>query len=249
MKGIIGVIPARYDSERLPGKVLQRIGKITILESVYQHARKAKTLDRVIIATDSSIIEQHAKSFGAEVFITSSDCRCGSERVAEVAEKIPGRIFVNIQADEPLVPDEAIDEPVKEMLKDRNIVCSTPATRIKTEEDLYNPNITKVVMDRNGFALFFSASLLPFPRVYFVKEQPFFGRVDFFKHIGVYAFRKGFLLKYKSLPLGPLEKFEQLEQLRILENGYKIKVVVISKDSISIDTISDLRKIKVLGHG
>lgn len=249
MRGIIGVIPARYDSERLPGKVLQKIGKITILESVYQHARKAKTLDRVIIATDSDIIERHAKSFGAEVFLTSSSCRCGSERVAEVAEKNPGNIFVNIQADEPFVPDEAIDMSVEAMKKNKSIVCATPATSIRTEEDLYNPNITKVVMDRNGFALFFSASLLPFPRVYFVRKQSFFGKVEFFKHIGVYVFRRNFILKFKSLPVGPLEQFEQLEQLRILENGYRIKVVIISRDSISIDTISDLRKLKVLGHG
>lgn len=249
MKDVIGVIPARYESERLPGKVLQKIGRITILESVYQHARKAKTLEKIFIATDSDIIARHARSFGAEVFITSSNCRCGTERVAELAEKIPGKIFVNIQADEPLVPEEAIDMPVEAIMKDKRIVCSTPATRIRTQEELYNPNITKVVMDRNGFALLFSASLLPFPRVYFIKDQPFFGKVDFFKHIGVYAFRRNFLLKFKKLPPGSLEKFEQLEQLRILENGYKIKVVVISKDSISIDTISDLKKLKVAGHG
>ncbi len=125
-------------------------------------------------------MKNNAKSFGAEVFLTSSSCRCGTERVAEVAEKTAGRIFVNVQADEPFVPDQAIDEPVREMLKDRKIFCSTPTTLIRTEEDLYNPNITKVVMDRNGFALFFSASLLPFPRVYFIKEQPFFGKVVVF---------------------------------------------------------------------
>ncbi|MCM8764336.1 MAG: 3-deoxy-manno-octulosonate cytidylyltransferase [Candidatus Omnitrophica bacterium] len=249
MRNVIGIIPARYDSERLPGKVLHKIGRITILESVYQHARRAKTLDRLIIATDSNIIAKEARHFGAEVFITSSDCTCGTERVAEVAEKISGKIFVNIQADEPLVPEEAIDIPVKEMLKDRKIVCSTPATRIRTEGELYNPDITKVVMDRNGFALFFSASLLPFPRVYFTKDRPFFKKVDFFKHIGVYAFRKKFLLKFKQLPRGPLEKFEQLEQLRILENGYRIKVVVISKNSVSIDTLKDLNKLKIVGHG
>jgi 3-deoxy-manno-octulosonate cytidylyltransferase (CMP-KDO synthetase) len=249
MKGIIGVIPARYHSERLPGKVLQKIGNITILESVYNHARNAKTLEKVLIATDSEIIATHAKSFGAEVVFTSSNCTCGTDRVAEVAEKIPGKIFVNIQADEPLVPDEAIDKPVEEMLNDKKIVCSTPVTRIKSEEDLYNPNITKVVMDRYGFALFFSASLIPCPRAYFLKKQPFFGKLEFFKHIGVYAFRKNFLLKFKTLPSGPLEKFEQLEQLRILENGYRIKVVIISRDSISVDTLEDIRKLKVLGHG
>ncbi|MCM8822609.1 MAG: 3-deoxy-manno-octulosonate cytidylyltransferase [Candidatus Omnitrophica bacterium] len=249
MKDVIGIIPARYDSERLPGKVLQKIGRITILESVYQHAMRAKTLDRIIIATDSNIIAEEARHFGAEVFITSSDCTCGTERVAEVAEKISGKIFVNIQADEPLVPDQAIDLPVEEMLKNRKIVCCTPATRIRTEQELYNPDITKVVMDRNGFALFFSASLLPFPRVYFTKDRPFFKKVDFFKHIGVYAFRKNFLLRFKLLPRGPLEKFEQLEQLRMLENGYKIKVTVISKDSISVDSLKDLDKLKVMGHG
>jgi len=249
MNNVIGVIPARYDSERFPGKVLQKIGKLTILESVYQHAKNAKTLDRLIIATDSEIIEKEARKFGAEVFLTSSNPRCGSERVAEIAEKIAGKIFVNIQADEPFVPDQAIDMPVLEMKKNRSIICSTPATRIKTEDDLYNPNITKVVMDINGFALFFSGSLLPFPRVYFHKEHPFFGKVEFLKHIGVYAFRRRFLLKFKRLPSGPLEKFEQLEQLRILENGYRIKVVVISKNSISIDTVKDLNKLRVVGHG
>ncbi|MCM8824720.1 MAG: 3-deoxy-manno-octulosonate cytidylyltransferase [Candidatus Omnitrophica bacterium] len=249
MKDVIGIIPARYDSERFPGKVLQKIGRITILESVYQHARRAKTLDRLLIATDSEIIAEEARNFGAEVFMTSSDCTCGTERVAEVAEKISGKIFVNIQADEPLVPDQAIDMPVEEMLKNRRIVCCTPATRIRTQEELYNPNITKIVMDREGFALFFSASLLPFPRVYFAKCKPFFKKMKFFKHIGVYAFRKNFLLKFKKLPIGPLEKFEQLEQLRILENGYRIKVVIISKDSVSIDTLKDLSKLKVMGHG
>ncbi|HOJ31169.1 MAG TPA: 3-deoxy-manno-octulosonate cytidylyltransferase [bacterium] len=249
MKGVIGVIPARYQSERLPGKVLQKMGNITILESVYQHAKKAATLEKVVIATDSDIIAKHASSFGAEVIFTSSHCTCGSERVAEVAEKIPGRIFVNIQADEPLVPDEAIDKPVEEILKDKTIVCSTPVTRIRTEQDLYNPHITKVVMDKKGFALFFSGSLIPFPRSYFNKDIPFFGKVEFFKHIGVYAFRKNFVLKFKKLSEGNLEKFEQLEQLRILENGYKIKVVIISKDSISIDTTEDLKRLKVAGHG
>lgn len=249
MKGVIGIIPARYGSERFPGKVLQKIGKITILESVYQHAKKAKTLERLIVATDSDIIADHAKSFGAEVFITSSDCTCGTERVAEVAKKTSGKIFVNIQADEPFVPEEAIDSSVEEILKEKKIVCSTPATYIRRENELYDPNITKVVLDKNGFALFFSGSLLPFPRVYFLKDIPFFGKVRFLKHIGVYAFRKNFLLKFKELPKGALEKFEQLEQLRILENGYKIKVVVISKDSISIDTAKDLNKLKVAGHG
>ncbi|HOK80563.1 MAG TPA: 3-deoxy-manno-octulosonate cytidylyltransferase [bacterium] len=248
MKGIIGVIPARYQSERFCGKVLQKIGNITILESVYQHAKKAKTLEKLIIATDSEFIANHARSFGAEVVFTSSNCTCGSERVAEVAEKIPGRIFVNIQADEPFVPDEAIDKPVAEMLKDKKILCSTPVTKIRTEQELYNPNITKVVTDKNGFALFFSGSLIPFPRSYFNRDIPFFGKVEFFKHIGVYVFRKNFILKFKKLPSGQLEKFEQLEQLRILENGYKIKVVVISKDSISIDTVEDLKRLKVAGH-
>ncbi len=246
---VLGVIPARYHSERFPGKVLQKIGNITILESVYIHASKAKTLDRIVVATDSEIIAKEAERFGAEVVFTSSMCSCGSERVAEVAGKIPARIIVNIQADEPLIPDEAIDRPVEEMLKDKKILCATSATRITTEADLYNPNITKVVLDKNGFALFFSGSLLPFPRIYFVKEKPFSKRIGFLKHIGVYAFRRNFLLKFRTFPSGPLEKYEQLEQLRILENGYKIKVSVISKDSISVDTVTDIRRLKEQGHG
>lgn len=249
MTKVLGVIPARYHSERFPGKVLQKIGNITILESVYIHAKRARTLERIVIATDSPIIAKEAQNFGAEIVFTSSRCSCGSERVAEVAEKIPAKIIVNIQADEPLIPDEAIDKPVEEVLKDKKILCATSATRITTEEDLYNPNITKVVMDKNGFALFFSGSLLPFPRSYFAKQKQFFKRVEFLKHIGVYAFRKDFLLNFRMLPSGPLERYEQLEQLRILENGYKIKVVIISKDSISIDTITDISRLKEQGHG
>jgi len=249
MINVLGVIPARYHSERFPGKVLQKIGKLSVLESVYEHAKKARTLDKIVVATDSEIIAKEANKFGAEVVFTSSMCNCGTERVAEVAEKIPARIFVNIQADEPLIPEEAIDRPVEEMLKDKKILCATSATMIRLEQDLYNPNITKVVVDKNGFALFFSGSLLPFPRVYFVKDKPFFKRMEFLKHIGVYAIRRNFLLRFRKLPSGPLEGYEQLEQLRILENGYKIKVVIVSRDSISIDTISDISKLKEQGHG
>ncbi|HPP66629.1 MAG TPA: 3-deoxy-manno-octulosonate cytidylyltransferase [bacterium] len=249
MINVLGVIPARYHSERFPGKVLQKIGNITVLESVYMHAKKARSLDKIVVATDSKIIAKEAGRFGAEVVFTSSRCNCGTERVAEAAEKIPAKIIVNIQADEPLIPEEAIDMPVELMLKDKKILCATSATKITTEADLYNPNITKVVMDKNGFALFFSGSLLPFPRVYFVIGKTFFNKMEFLKHIGVYAFRKSFLLKFSTLPCGPLEKYEQLEQLRILENGYKIKMAIIAKDSISIDTICDLNRLKQQGHG
>lgn len=249
MGDVVGVIPARYGSERLPGKVLKKIGNCTILESVYRHAIKAKTLTRILIATDSDIIADEARRIGAQVVFTAPDCRSGSDRVALVARKIKGDIFVNIQADEPFIPAEAIDLPVKAMLDDDAIVCATAATRIRKESDLYNPHITKVVVNKQSFALFFSGSLIPFPRIYFSRDLPFFGRVVFLKHIGVYAFQRKFLLRFAKFPSTPLEQVEQLEQLRILENGYTIKVVVVAKDSQSVDTIDDIRTLNRQPNG
>ncbi|MCL5674386.1 MAG: 3-deoxy-manno-octulosonate cytidylyltransferase [Candidatus Omnitrophica bacterium] len=240
---IIGVIPARYGSERFPGKVLQKIGKQTVLDVCYNNVRKSKVLDRIIIATDSEKILKEAKRIGAEAVLTSSECRSGSDRIYEVSQKIDGDIFVNIQADEPFMPRSAIEKPVSFIIADKSMLCATSATEIRKIEEVYNPNITKVVFDRNGFALYFSASPIPYPRQYPSIENGFENHVPFYKHIGVYVFRKKFLGIFSDLPVSFMEKIEKLEQLRILENGYKIKVAVIEEDSISIDTAEDLKKV------
>jgi len=248
MKKVIGVIPARYGSERLPGKVLKKIGRVTVLESVYAHAAKARTLDRLLIATDSEIVAEEARRIGADVEITSFSCRSGSDRVAEVARRVPGDIFVNIQADEPFMPREAIDGSVRALRDHAAVQCSTAATKIRREAELYNPHVTKVVLDKGGFALYFSGSLIPFPRIYFSRELPFFGKTVFYKHLGIYAYRRSFLFRFTRMPSTPLERIEQLEQLRIVENGHKMKVVIVAKDSLSVDTLADIESLNGRSH-
>ncbi|MFA5645861.1 MAG: 3-deoxy-manno-octulosonate cytidylyltransferase [Candidatus Ratteibacteria bacterium] len=238
---VLGVIPARYASSRYPGKVLEKIGERTMLESVYLHAKQARILDKIIIATDDRRIADEAERIGAEWMMTSSQCSCGTERVAEVSRTVNASFYVNIQADEPFVPSEAIRKPVEALMKESKLLCATPAARIRRSQDLYNPNITKVVFTREGNALYFSGSILPFPRVYFADgHDTYFKKVLFYKHVGVYAFRKSLLTTFARLPASGLEKTEQLEQLRMLENGWTIRVVLIRRDSPSVDSAEDL---------
>ncbi len=242
---IIGVIPARYGSERFPGKVLQKLGSKTVLEVCYDNVKKNKILDKIVIATDNEKIVEEAERIGAEVILTSSECRSGTDRVAEISGKIEADIFVNIQADEPFMPRAAIEKAVSLVISDKNILCATSVTKIKKIEEVYNPNITKVAFDKEGSALYFSASIIPYPRQYPSVENAFENHVPFYKHIGIYVFRKGFLDAFSKMPAGSLEKLEKLEQLRILENGYKIKVAIVEEDSISIDTLEDLQKVNL----
>lgn len=236
---VLGVIPARFGSTRFPGKTLANLAGKTVIERVYENTKRARFLNRIIIATDDKRIYKKAKSFGASVVMTSGKHNSGTERVAEVARKIRADVVVNIQGDEPFLKSSMIDSLVREF-KAKDVRMATLATKIKNSADLDNPNIVKVVFDRNNYALYFSRSRIPYLRD---KTQGI--RHRYYKHIGIYAYRSKFLLDFIKLPMSGLEKIELLEQLRALENGVKIKVVLVKEDTLSIDTPQDLKRAKV----
>jgi len=231
---IIGVIPARYDSKRFPGKVLMRLHGRTILQYVWEQAIKSDVLDDVFIATDDIRIQEAAIGFNAPVIMTGKECASGSDRIAEVVKDMDCGIVINIQADQPQFPQEILRELVEPLLEDSKLQAATPVYKLNNPDLINNPNIVKAVIDKSGFAIYFSR--LPIP---YIKNG---SSADscFYKHIGIYAYRKEFLLKYAGLLPGPLEKAEGLEQLRIIEYGYHIKTVLTSYNSISIDTKEDL---------
>lgn len=231
---IIGVIPVRYNSKRFPGKALAQLRGKPILQHVYEQALKCNILDKTIIATDDRRIQEVAEGFNAPVVMTSEHCPSGSDRVAEATADLDCEIVVDIQADQPMLPPQILEEVIKPLLAQPDIQVTTPVYPITDLEILNNPNIVKVVIDKEGFAIYFSRSAIPYVRNRVEDALPFY------KHIGIYAYRKGFLLKYAQLPPSHLERTEGLEQLRILENGYRIKTVLVSTDSPSIDTEEDL---------
>ncbi len=232
LRSATGIIPARYSSQRFPGKPLALILGKSMVQRVYERVQTAKQLDRIIIATDDERIFKAAESFGAETWMTSPIHNSGTERTAEIASKIDSHIIINIQSDEPLIRGEMIDQLVVAM-QNKKISMATLAVKIKDLSLLNDRNIVKVVSDNNGYALYFSRSALPF--------QPF----DFFwQHIGIYGFQRDFLLKFIKLPISRLEKTEKLEQLRALENGFKIKVLETSFSTLSVDSSKDIIKVE-----
>ncbi|MCX7919815.1 MAG: 3-deoxy-manno-octulosonate cytidylyltransferase [bacterium] len=249
---VLGVIPARYAATRFPGKPLADIcGKPMVLH-VYDRAKRAKCLSELMVATDDERILRVIEQAGGKAMITSTQHQSGSDRLGEVAQKIDADIVVNIQGDEPLLEPEMIDEMVQPLLSDRTILMGTLKKRISNPEDLHNPNIVKVVCDINGFAIYFSRSLIPYPKTGW-KDASIHGLAEgelaFYKHLGLYAYQKEFLLQFTKLPVSPLEKIEGLEQLRALYNGYKIKVVETKFDTIAVDTPEDLERVKQIISG
>jgi len=238
---VIGIIPARYDSKRFPGKVLADILGRPVIQRVYEQARKAELLDEILVATDNEEIFKAVENFGGKAVMTSSNCKSGTDRLAEVAGSLDGDIFLNIQGDEPLIPPEVISEVAQTLIEDNAIEIATVARKITTQEELNNPNVVKVVIDNDGFALYFSRAQIPYVRDFL--EIKNLGSVCY-KHIGLYGYKRGFLLNFALMEQGPLEKVEDLEQLRALENGYKIKVVITQRDSIGVDTREDLEKVR-----
>ncbi len=244
-KKVICIIPARYDSARLKGKVLYPINGKSILERVYNRAKLVKNFSAIYIATDHEKIAEAAEKFGAKTIMTCGKYLCGSDRVADAARKLDADIIVNIQADEPYIPIEAVEKPLHMLIEDKRLSVTTAATKIRKTEELYDPNIAKIVLDRDNFTLYSSRSLIPYPNIYFSDKKPSsLKNVIFYKHIGVYLFRKRFLQKFAKLPASFLEKTESLEQLRIIENGYKLKVAVIAQDSPCVDTLKDIKRIE-----
>jgi len=242
---VICIIPARYGSERLKGKVLYQINGRSILERVYNRAKLVKSFSDIYIATDHEKIIAAAEKFGAKTIMTCGRYHCGSDRVADAARKLDADIIVNIQADEPYIPVDAVEKPLRMLMEDKNLHVTTAATKIRKKEELYDPNIAKIVLDRDNFTLYSSRSLIPYPNVYFSDKKPAsLKKVVFYKHIGVYLFRKKFLQRFAKLPVSYLEKTESLEQLRIIENGYKLKVAIVAQDSPCVDTLDDIKRIE-----
>jgi 3-deoxy-manno-octulosonate cytidylyltransferase (CMP-KDO synthetase) len=237
---IYGVIPSRYASSRFPGKPLAVIKGKTLIRRVWEQARKCSMLDGVIVATDDRRIASEVNSFGGRVVMTSSKCKSGTDRLAEVARKHlkNAGIIINIQGDEPLVPPALINALAKTLLKEKRASVATAVYPLKNNDDIRNPNIAKVVFSKDGYALYFSRSTIPFNRDGI--------KTEYFKHIGIYGYKREFLLRYSGWPQTKLEKTEQLEQLRILENGEKIKVIVSGLDSTGVDLPSDVKKIEKL---
>ncbi|NIM58231.1 MAG: 3-deoxy-manno-octulosonate cytidylyltransferase [Candidatus Aminicenantes bacterium] len=232
MKLATGVIPARYQSQRFPGKPLALIQGKPMIQRVYEQAREARFLERLIIATDDEKILKVASGFGAEVQMTSPLHNSGTERVAEVAKQIRTSIVINIQGDEPLLRGEMIDDLVK-ALQDETIPMATLAAREKDMDLLYDNNVIKVAADREGFALNFSRSPLPL-------EAPDY----FLQHIGIYGFQKEFLLALCKMPPSKSEKEENLEQLRAVDNGYRIKIIETQFSTLSVDSPQDIIRVE-----
>ena len=233
---IYGIIPARYNSTRLKGKPLAGINGKTMIQRVYEQAKKSRLLHRVIVATDDKRIFETVQGFGGEAVMTSKKHKSGTDRIGEAVKGLKCDIVVNIQGDEPFIPPGNIDMAVRALLDERKVNVSTLAKRFDNEKEIKDTNKVKVVFDNNNFALYFSRSVIPFDR------DNNKNKIKYYKHIGLYAFRKRYLLKFTGMKHSALENAEKLEQLRILENGEKIKVVMVRKDSLSVDTNDDLKK-------
>lgn len=234
---IIGVIPARYSSTRFPGKPLALINGKPMIQHVYENSVKSKLLQKVIVATDDKRIFDTVKNFGGYAIMTSGKHKSGTDRIGEIANKIKCDIAVNIQGDEPFINYRNIDNAIAPLLKDKRINVSTLCYKIKDKKEIANPNVVKVVFDKSNFALYFSRNPIPYNRD---REK-----VNYYKHLGLYVYRKNYLVKLVKIKPTKLELAEKLEQLRILETGEKIKVVETKIDSHSVDTNEDLKKIKV----
>ncbi|HES59626.1 MAG: 3-deoxy-manno-octulosonate cytidylyltransferase [Calditrichaceae bacterium] len=234
------VIPARFASSRLPGKPLALIAAKPMIQWVYEQAVKAKKIDRVIVATDHEKIKETVESFGGEVVMTCTDLASGTDRVAAAIQNIDADIVINLQGDEPFVEPELLNQLVL-VFTDPEIDMATPIRKIKSNKEVNNPNVVKVVKDKNNYAIFFSRMAIPFLRNY--KKAEWSDHFAYHKHIGIYAYRTNFLHRLTTLPVSPLEEAEKLEQLRVLENGYKIYTIETEYDSISVDTMEDLEKV------
>lgn len=239
---ILGVIPARYTSSRFPGKPLAQIGNKSMLEHVYDRASQARYLTSILVATDDERIAAAARAFGAPVRMTRADHASGTDRVAEAASADTADVIVNIQGDEPLIDPAAIDAAILPLLHDEELLMATLKKRIEDPRETGDPNVVKVVTDRNDNAIYFSRSTIPYVR----GGDSGAAKIAHFKHIGLYVYRRDFLLGYSDLPVGPLEQAERLEQLRALENGYPIRVVETEYESLGVDTPEDLERVSKL---
>lgn len=235
---VLCVIPARYASTRLPGKPLADIAGKPMIQRVYERASQATVPNAVLVATDHPLVEEAVKKFGGIVMMTSPDHPTGTDRLAEVAGSYTDAdVIINVQGDEPLIAPDVIDRLAMLFDEDETLQMATVITKLDAEEAA-DPNAVKCVTDKKGNALYFSRSLIPYPRVQ--------GKAPIYKHIGIYAYRRDFLLAYAKMEPTPLEQAESLEQLRALENGFAIRTIFTDHQFIGIDTKEDLERINRL---
>ena len=240
---VVAIIPARYNSQRFNGKVLYPIAGMPLLYHIWKSIASAKSLSKLLITTDDQRIKAAAESFGAEVIMSSGRHRTGSDRVAEISEKVSGDIFINVQADNFGIKPAFINNLVANFAKDKTEKYGTVVKKIRNDNFLFNPNCVKTVLDKTDHALWFSR--FPIPYLNNLKGKTRNSQHNFWEHIGIYLFRKAGLKKYAGWKRTEAEKAESLEQLRILENGERIKVYKTTANIISIDNKDDLRRIKI----
>jgi 3-deoxy-manno-octulosonate cytidylyltransferase (CMP-KDO synthetase) len=236
---VVCIIPSRYESSRFPGKPLADLCGKPMIQHVYERALKASTVSYAAVATDNDEIFSTVLKFGGEVIMTSPDHKSGTDRIAEAVGGLglaAQDIVVNIQGDQPLFEPSQIDEVVQPLIDDPSVPMSTLIYRIRREEEITHPNAVKTVFDRDGFALYFSRATIPY-----VRDPD--KKADYYKHHGIYAYRRGFLETFTHLPEGMLERLESLEQLRAIEHGHKIKVVETQQDSVEVDTPAELARV------
>src|SRR5277367_4707435 len=237
MKSII-VIPARYGATRFPGKSLARIGGRPMIQWVWEAASRSRLTEQVLVATDDDRIADVSAKFGADVIMTKRSHRSGTDRMAEVADKISAHLYINVQGDEPLLSPGAVDDLIRGMLENPRIPIGTLAHRLESEAEWRSPEVVKVVCNRHGEALYFSRSPLPFQRVFDPKA-------NLLRHVGIYAFRARALATFVALKPSPLELAESLEQLRALENGLVIQLIETKYRCLGVDTPADLTRVEM----
>jgi len=238
---VVIVIPARYGSTRLPGKPLVPLAGKPMIQHVFERAKLAKTAARVIVAADDERIVSRVREFGGEARMTRMDHRTGTERIAEVAAHVDGQVFVNVQGDEPLLEPAAIDTLVTALFEQPAAAIATVAVPIRTPADIMDPNVVKTVLDFDENALYFSRAPIPW-----VRDSAHKTHARHLKHLGLYVFQRDALLEYPTLPQGELERLEQLEQLRWMENGWKIRVAEVEHDAVSVDVPEDVERVEKL---
>ena len=239
---VLAIIPARYASTRFPAKLLQTIMGKSVLQRTYESVQESCFIDDILIATDDKRIQEHVESFGAKAVMTSPDCPTGTDRLIQVLTNYPeltkADIILNVQGDEPCIHKETINKTLQAMIQAPDEVLATACVPITDQYDVMSPSVVKVVLDKTGHALYFSRSPIP------ASHPKQTNRPTYLKHLGIYAYRRDFLLTYGSLAPTPLQLIEDLEQLKVLESGYKIRVVTVSHSSPHVDIPEDIQRVQ-----
>lgn len=242
---VVGIIPARYGSVRFPGKPLADIMGKSLIRRTYENAKRSETLEEVVVATDDHRIYEHVIEFGGEAVMTSDKCLTGTDRLADAVKNLrrlhDAELFINIQGDEPCLEPQVIDSIAEALLHDHEAVMSTAVVKIESEEEALSSSVVKCVMDGKGNALYFSRALIPSNKASHYNPQ-----ITYYKHLGIYGYRREFLLHYAELKTTPLQLAEDLEQLKVLEHGYRIKTAIVKSCGIGVDTPEDIKKVEQL---